>query len=233
MKSNKELIKIANKVRKEILMMAYKSEMGHVGSAFSVVEILIFLYFRIMQLQPLKPKFSGRDRFILSKGHAASALYAVLKEKGILSKSQLDQYCRDRGSLEVHPSHHVNGIEISTGSLGDGLTIGVGMAMAVKLKKRSEKVYVLLSDAECDEGETWAAILSAAHYKLDNLTVFLDYNKVQALGRKKDILDIEPLRKKFEAFGWTVSEADGHDFYSLQNAYHLTIKSRGPKILIF
>ena len=232
MKSDKKFIKIANNVRKEILMMAYKSEMGHVGSAFSIVEILVFLYFRILQINPRQPMFSGRDRFILSKGHAASALYAILKEKGFLSKKQLDQYCRDRGTLEVHPSHNINGVEISTGSLGHGLPIGIGMAMAAKLKKRAFKVFVLLSDAECDEGETWAAFLSASHHKLDNLTVFLDFNKVQALGRKKDILNIEPLRKKFEAFGWTVSEADGHDFTSLQNAYRSVYKSGGPKVII-
>lgn len=232
MRSNKELIKIANKVRKEILIMSYKSQVGHVGSAFSIVEILVMLYFRILRVNPFSPKMPKRDRFILSKGHAAPALYAVLKEKGFLSKSELATYCQNGGILEEHPSHKVNGIEVSTGSLGHGMPIGIGMALAAKIKKSPSKVFILLSDAECDEGETWEAILSAAHHKLNNLIVFLDYNKVQALGKKKDILNIEPLARKWEVFGWSVEEADGHDFSSLQNAYLKVIETGSPKVII-
>jgi len=232
MKSDKELGKIATKVRKEILMMSYKAQVGHVGSSYSIVEILIELYFRILRVNHASPKMPSRDRFILSKGHAAPALYAVLKERGFLSQKHLNQYCRDGGLLEEHPSHTVNGIEVSTGSLGHGLSIGIGMALAAKIKKSTYKVFVLLSDAECDEGETWEAILSAAHHNLDNLIVYLDYNKVQALGKKIDILNIEPLTNKWEAFGWSVAEADGHDFASLHNAYLSILQTGNPKVVI-
>jgi len=232
MRSDKELGKIATKVRKEILMMSYKAQVGHVGSSFSIVEILIELYFRILRVNPIHPNMAYRDRFILSKGHAAPALYAVLKEKGFLSQRELNLYCCDGGVLEEHPNHRVKGIEISTGSLGHGLSIGIGMALAAKLKKSTFKVFVLLSDAECDEGQTWEAILSAAHFNLDNLIVYLDYNKVQALGKKKDVLNIEPLTNKWETFGWSVAEADGHDFKSLHNAYLSILQTGNPKVVI-
>ncbi len=227
-----QLEKLAGEIRKNILQISYDAKVGHVGSAFSIVEILVALYFGILKIDQRRPNSSSRDRFILSKGHAAPALYCVLEKRGLITKKILTSYCRDGGLLEEHPTHHINGIEVSTGSLGHGLSIGVGFSLAAKLKKANYGVFVLISDAELDEGETWAAALSAAHHKLDNLTILLDYNQVQALGRVHEVLNIEPLKEKWLAFGWRLVEVDGHNIRSIIMGSQRKTNSSQPSIII-
>lgn len=227
-----KLRKIAKDVRKTILKISYDAQVGHVGSALSVVDILVALYFNILKTNPQHPTHPSRDRFILSKGHAAPALYAVLYKKGYLTKKTLQQYCRDGGLLEEHPTHNVSGIEVSTGSLGHGLSIGTGMALSAKIQDKSHRVFVLISDAELDEGETWSAVLSAAHYSLDNLFVLIDYNKVQALGKVAEILNVEPLAEKFQAFGWNVIEVDGHNISMIIGTVQKTTQYNRPTVII-
>ncbi|MBI3955031.1 transketolase [Candidatus Gottesmanbacteria bacterium] len=231
MKDNPKYIKLAKNIRRKIVKISHQAKVGHVGSAYSIVEILIALYFGIMKIDKKTIKDDNRDRFILSKGHAAPALYAVLHEKGLLTDKNLAYYCRDNSIFEEHPKHHIEAIEVSTGSLGHGLSIGAGLAMGGKLKKQKSNVFVLMSDAECDEGEVWEAALFAGHHKLSNLLLFLDYNKVQALGTTKDVLDLEPLAKKWQSFGWKAVEVDGHNTNALISAW-MNNSSSGPTIYI-
>lgn len=232
MKIESNLEKIAKEIRKEILFISYKAQVGHVGSAFSVVEILIALYFNVLKINPKKPKEVARDRFILSKAHAAPALFAVLAERGFISKKILYSYCQNGGPLEEHPHYGIPGIELTTGSLGHGLSVALGMAMAAKIKKQTFRIFNLMSDAECDEGETWEAALSASHHKLDNLVAILDYNKVQALGTVKEVLNLEPLKEKWRSFGWIVKEADGHNIGQLVKVFKFKNIKKRPLIII-
>lgn len=187
---------LAKKVRKHILEMIYRVKGPHIGGSLSCVEILIALYFKV-----LLPE----DKFILSKGHACPALYAVLFEKGLIDS--LDKFAVDGGSLESHPRRNTDlGIELTTGSLGMGLSVAAGMA-----KARKTRVFVLLSDGDLEEGSTWEAMMFSSHHNLNNLIAVIDYNKLQALGKMKDIMSLEPLREKIEAFGWKVKEVDGHN----------------------
>jgi transketolase len=177
----------------------------------SMAEILAVLYTRVLRVDPKRPAWPGRDRFVLSKGHGGGAVYAVLGELGFFPMDWFEGYYRDAGKLMGHISHHVPGVEFSTGSLGHGLPVAVGMALAAKGAGRTHRVVCLLSDGDCDEGSTWEAILFAAQHRLDNLTVIVDYNKVQALGASKDVLDLEPLAQKLADFHWAAREVDGHD----------------------
>ncbi len=229
---NKDLKQISNDVRKKILEISYRANVGHVGSAFSIVEILVALYFALMRIDKKMFKNDQRDRFVLSKGHAAPALYAVLQKKGFLTNKNLDDYCRDNSIFEEHPKHHILPIEVSTGSLGHGLSIGAGLALGGKLKKQQSRIFVLMSDAECDEGEVWEAALFAGHHNLNNLFLYLDYNKVQAMGETKDILNLEPLVQKWQAFGWKTVEVDGHDTSAIISAWTNNHNNSGPTIFI-
>lgn len=201
----------ANDIRKQVFRMATKAKGSHLGTAFSCIDILTILYFRILKINPKKPKDINRDRFILSKGHACSGLYVTLAEKGFFAKKLLKSYLKDGTIFAAHPSSGIPGIELSTGSLGHGLSVGVGMAIAAKHDRRHYKVYVLISDGECDEGSTWEAVLCASHFKLDNLVVIVDYNKIQAFGRVEDVLGLEPFKDKWQSFGFAVREIDGHN----------------------
>lgn len=232
MKTHEKYLKLAKGVRRKIIRISHTAKVGHVGSAFSIVEILIALYFEIIKIDKKTIKDDKRDRFILSKGHAAPALYAVLHEKGLLTGKNLADYCRNNSIFEEHPKHHIAPVEVSTGSLGHGLSIGAGLAMGSKLKKQLSKIFVLMSDAECDEGEVWEAALFAGHHKLNNLYLFLDYNKVQALGTTKDVLDLEPLAQKWQAFGWNTLEVDGHDISAIISAWMDNNNNSGPTIFI-
>ncbi len=232
MKDNQKYIKLAKNIRREIVKISHQAKVGHVGSAFSIVEILLALYFGIMKIDKKIIKNDNRDRFVLSKGHAAPALYAVLHEKRLLTDKNLADYCRDNSIFEEHPKHHIEAIEVSTGSLGHGLSIGVGLAMGSKLKKQKSNIFVLMSDAECDEGEVWEAALFAGHHKSNNLFLFLDYNKVQALGTTKDVLDLEPLVQKWQAFGWKTVEVDGHNTSAIISAWLNNTTNSGPTIFI-
>lgn len=229
---NKEYDKISKNIRRKILEISYRANVGHVGSAFSIVEILVALYFEIMNVDKKNIKNDKRDRFVLSKGHAAPALYAVLQQKGFLTTKNLADYCRDNSFFEEHPKHHILPVEVSTGSLGHGLSIGAGLALGSKLKKQKANIFVLMSDAECDEGEVWEAALFAGHHKLNNLFLFLDYNKVQALGITTDILNLEPLVQKWLAFGWKTVEVDGHDISAIISTWKNLKNNPSPTIFI-
>lgn len=208
--------KVATRVRKNILSLIYKTKGPHLGSAFSCVEILVALYFKFFSISIENCQEQNRDKFIFSKGHAAPALYSVLYEKGFLTEEDLALFAVNGGNFEQHPNMNVaKGIDVSSGSLGHGLSIGAGMALAAKIDKALYRVCVLISDGELNEGSTWEAILFSAHHKLNNLLLVIDYNKMQALGFTKDTLELDPLRAKFEAFGWKCMEVDGHDFSSI------------------
>lgn len=219
-----KLRKIVAKIRKLILEISYKSQVGHIGSGLSIVEILVVLYFLILKLNPKNPHWEKRDRFILSKGHAVSALYSVLALKNFFPKKTLYTYCKNNGLLGIHPEHNIPGIELTTGSLGHGLPVGVGMALAAKIDGKEHKIFILISDAECDEGEVWQAAMIANHHKLNNLIVIIDYNKVQALGTTKEVLNLEPLADKWASFGWEVIEADGHNIEKLYQIFSKVYK---------
>lgn len=208
---------LANAVRRHVLSMTHHSGASHIGSAFSFADIIAVLYSGILRVNPAWPDWPIRDRFILSKGHGGAALYAVLAEKGFFPIDWLDTFYRNGSHLFGHATHlGIPGIEASTGSLGHGLPIASGMALAGKRSDSDHRVFALLSDGECDEGSTWEAALFAGHHHLDNLVVIVDYNKIQSLGRVEEILDLEPLGAKWTAFQWAVREVDGHNFVELE-----------------
>lgn len=202
---------MARRVRIQVLHMVHRSGASHVGSCFSMADILAVLYTGILRVRPAQPEWSDRDRFILSKGHGAAAVYAVLAERGFFPKEWLNTYCQNGSKLLGHITCGVPGVEVSTGSLGHGLSIGCGMALAGKRDKRPYRIFAILSDGECDEGSTWEAVLFAPQHRLDNLVAIVDYNKIQAFGAVKEVLDLEPLADKWRAFNWAVREIDGHD----------------------
>ncbi len=214
---NKDYAKIANEIRRTVLKMANRAKSAHVGSSLSLVELLSVLYWGILRAKPLNPSWEERDRFILSKGHGCAVLYATLAAKKFFPHRWLDTYYQNGGKLSGHITHHnIPGVEASTGSLGHGLPIGCGMAIAAKRDKKKYRVLVILSDGELDEGSNWEAILFAPHHKLDNLVVIIDYNKIQSLTFVKDTLNLEPLAQKWSTFGWAVKEIDGHNFDEIE-----------------
>lgn len=211
-----KLKRIAMDIRRHIIAMSARANASHCGSALSPVEIITALYFHAMRINPKKPDWENRDRFILSKGHGGAVLYAALAERGIISRKLLDTFCLNASPLPTHPViariSNVAGVEATTGSLGHGLAMGIGIALAGKHDKKSYTTYVMLSDGECDEGSVWEAVLYAGVKKLDNLIAFVDYNKIQSFGRTAEVLDLEPLADKFRAFRWHTQEIDGHNF---------------------
>ena len=226
--------KISNNIRKKILKIIFDSQASHIGSALSCVDILTVLYFKILNINPQSPLAENRDRFILSKGHAASALYATLALKGFFSEEILDTYCQDGGKLPGHSTKGcVPGVEVSTGSLGHGLPMGVGMAIAAKNDGKKYRIFVLMSDGECEEGSVWEAAMLASHHKLDNLIAIIDYNKLQAFGRTNEVINLEPLTKKWAAFGWVVKEVDGYNYSDIEKAMReIPFKKNKPSIII-
>lgn len=213
MRDHKGLNERACTIRKDIVTMVHDAKSGHPGGSLSAVEILTALYFDEMNIDSSKPKMEDRDRFVLSKGHAAPALYAVLAEKGYFDKKELNGLRKIGRMLQGHPDMKgTPGVEISTGSLGQGFSAACGMAMASKLDNAPWNVYALLGDGEIQEGIVWEAAMSAAHYKLDNMVVFLDNNGLQIDGNIEDVMDVGSIVNKFKAFGWNVIEIDGHDF---------------------
>jgi transketolase len=230
-----DLQEIVKKVRQDILFMSYHAKSAHMGGALSSVEILVSLYFSVMNVNPKHPSDPMRDRFVFSKGHDAKALYAVLAQRGYFPRSYYRGYECDNGKLPGHSTRgSVPGIEISAGSLGHGLSQAAGMAYGLTVKNvKKPRVFAVLSDGECDEGSTWEAILFAGHHKLDNLTVIVDYNKLQGLGSTKDILNLEPLQDKFVSFGWSVREIDGHSIPACIRAFRSAPFTRGkPSVVI-
>lgn len=203
---------LARRIRYHVLLMIHRSRSSHIGSAFSMAEILAVLYGAVLRVDPVRPSWVERDRFILSKGHGCAALYAVLAERGFFPLDWLDTFCQDGSALQGHVTHTgVPGVDASTGSLGHGLAVACGMALAAKRGQQVRRVFAVLSDGECDEGSTWEAALFAGHHRLDNLVAIVDYNKIQSLGRVEEVLDLEPFAAKWRAFGWATQELNGHD----------------------
>lgn len=210
---------LANRIRIHAVNMTSRGGSSHVGAALSMADIIAVLYGETMNIDPASPTHDNRDRFILSKGHAGAAVYAALAETGFFPVKRLETHYQDGSTLSGHVSHKgIPGVEFSTGSLGHGLPVGTGMAKAGKLKGASHRVFVLLSDGECDEGSNWEAILFAAHHQLDNLVAIIDYNKIQSLAPVADTLALEPFADKWRSFGWNVRETDGHDHEQLCEA---------------
>ncbi len=205
------LQQFAQRIRLQTLHMICRAGSSHIGSAFSMAELLAVLYGKVLRIDPANPVWPGRDRFILSKGHACAALYVALAECGFFPAGWLEDFYRNGGPLPGHATSSVPGVEVSTGSLGHGLAIACGMALAAKYSGETHRVFALLSDGECDEGSTWEAALFAAHHQLENLTVIVDYNKIQSLGSVQEVLNLDPLAEKWRAFGWAALELDGHD----------------------
>ena len=217
----KKLKILAVDIRKHIVEMLYKAESGHPGGSLSAVDALVTLYYTIMKQNPKKPNDPDRDRFILSKGHAAPALYAVLAEKGYFSKKELNKLRRVNCMLQGHPvCLYTPGIEASTGSLGHGLSFANGVALAGRLDKRPYHVYVMLGDGETDEGQIWEAAAAASHYRLGNITAMIDRNFLQIDGNTEDVLQLENVADRWEAFGWHVLEIDGHNITEIYDAFH-------------
>jgi transketolase len=202
-------------IRELILKESFRANVGHIGSALSVVEILATLYSQIMRID--LPENIERDRFILAKGHAALALYIVLYFRGLLSAEQLSTFCSNDTTLGVHPEPGVPGIDFGTGSLGQGLSYATGAALAARWQKSKRRVFVLISDAECNEGSTWEAAMFAAHHRLANLCTIIDLNKQQAFGYTKDVIDLPKMKEIWQSLNWDVHEADGHNMTELVN----------------
>ena len=209
----------AKEIRKSIVSMITEAKSGHPGGSLSATDILTALYFSEMNIDPANPKMEGRDRFVLSKGHAAPAIYATLAERGYFSKDELLTLRKFGSRLQGHPDmKKLPGIEISTGSLGQGLSVANGMALNAKIFNETYRTYIVLGDGEVQEGQIWEAAMTAAHYKLDNLCAFLDSNNLQIDGNVTEIMGVEPLDKKWEAFGWNVIKIDGHNFEEILSA---------------
>ena len=205
------------RLRRHSVVMTHQAKSSHVGSSLSMVELLAVLYGKILRVRPEQPVWPERDRFILSKGHGCAAYYAVLAETGFFPLAWLDTFYQNGAILAGHATHNrVPGIEISTGSLGHGLSVATGMALAGKRDAQPWRVFCLLSDGECDEGSNWEPILFAPQHKLDNLIAIVDYNKIQSLGTVKEVMDLEPFADKWRAFGWAVREIDGHDLQAIE-----------------
>lgn len=216
---NVDLEDLAKRIRSSVVRMTHLGKSSHVASALSIADILAVLYGEILHIHPKNPNDPDRDRFILSKGHAGAAVYAALAHTGFFAVDLLDLHYQNGSNLSGHVSHKgVPGVELSTGSLGHGLGVAVGMAKAAQLQNSSHQVYCLLSDGECDEGSNWEAILFAAHHRLGQLTAVVDYNKIQSLDTVANTLGLEPFADKWAAFGWTVVEVDGHDHRDLRSA---------------
>ena len=234
MRDHKGLKEIARNIRKDIVSMIHTSKSGHPGGSLSAVEILTALYFDEMNIDINNCKMEDRDRFVLSKGHAAPVLYATLANKGYFDREELNGLRKINRMLQGHPDMKgTPGVEMSTGSLGQGFSVACGMAMASKLDNAPWRVYTLLGDGEVQEGIVWEAAMSAAHYKLDNMVAFLDYNGLQIDGKTEDVMNIGPIVDKFKAFGWNVIEIDGHDFDQIFAALDMAKETVGkPTIII-
>jgi transketolase len=201
--------------RKNILKYIYKAKAGHTGGSLSCIDILNVLYNKILNVSPENFTSPDRDRYIQSKGHCVEALYVVLADKGFFPETDLETLCQYQSHYIGHPTRKVNGVEQNTGALGHGLPISVGTALAAKMDEKSYKVFTLLGDGELPEGSNWEAFLSASHYKLDNLTAILDYNKLQITGTNAEVMNTEPIADKLRSFGWSVREVDGNDVEKL------------------
>lgn len=231
---NKEKIKLhANNIRKNILKMIAKAGSGHPGGSLSMTDIMAVLYFDKMNIDPKNPKMQNRDRFVLSKGHAAPGLYATLFEKGYFEEKELESLRQVNSMLQGHPDMKgTPGVDMTTGSLGQGLSTAVGMALASKYLNENFYVYSIIGDGEVQEGQIWEAAMSAPHFKLNNLIVFLDHNGLQIDGNNDDVMKINPIDEKFKAFGWNVLTIDGHNLDEISEAVDKAKKETDKPTLI-
>jgi transketolase len=232
--STAELKEMAKKLRRHVITMIATAGSGHPGGSLSAADIITALYFRVLRHDPQNLQWSERDRFILSKGHAAPVLYAALAEAGYFPVAELETLRKIDSRLQGHTDRTLTpGVEMSAGSLGMGLSFAIGIALAARLDYKTYRTYALLSDGECEEGQTWEAALAAAHFKLDNLTAMVDCNGIQLSGRTCDIMNIEPLVPKWQAFGWHVIDIDGHNFDEILAAFPQAEKTKGrPTVII-
>jgi transketolase len=223
----------SKELRRQIIDIVYNAQSGHPGGSLSEIDMLVALYDYKMKINPKKPKWDERDRFILSKGHASPGLYAVLADKGYFPKKELEGFRKINRMLQGHPELNTPGIEFAGGSLGQGMSFAVGTALALKLDKINSKVYVMIGDGESQEGVVWEASMAASYYKLDNLIAILDKNQVQETGKTKEVLDIGDVAAKWKAFGWNVIEINGHDMDEIVSALdRISTKNGNPTMII-
>ena len=227
-----DLNKNSHEIRKLMLESLRPKESHHIGCSFSIVDILAYLYFKELKVDQKNPKSQERDIFLLSKGHAGLALYATLCQKGFFPQELMKTYDQDGFHMPEHASTMVPGIELSTGSLGHALPVGIGFATSFKNDNKKNRIFVLLSDGELDEGSNWEGFMFAGHHHLDNLTVIIDKNGLQGYAETKKVLDLSPLKKKIESFGWEVKKCDGHDFGSLKTVFKQRQSLNKPRMII-
>lgn len=221
----------AKQARKMIIELSNRAHIGHIGSALSTVDILVALYSNVIKIDDISS--IDRDRFILSNGHTSLALYVVLNLLGVITDEQLNSFCIDGSCLGVHPDAVINGIDFSSGSLGQGLSFGAGAALAAQLQHSSRRVFVLLSDAECNEGAVWEAVMFAAHHQLSNLTAIVDLNGQQAMGYTRNVMDLSPMDEKWKSFNWDVHNVDGNDIEQLSKVLNSLDTTKGqPHVLV-
>lgn len=229
----KELQETAKRIRRLIVETLSYAKAGHTGGSLSATDILTVLYFHEMKVDPKNPRWEDRDRFVLSKGHSSCGLYCALAEKGYFDKEMLKEFDRIDGHLQGHPDmHKTPGVDMSTGSLGQGISVACGMALGAKKLKKDFRTFVLVGDGESQEGQVWEAAMFAGQNQLDNLTAIIDYNKLQLASCVKDCIDLEPLAKKFEAFNWSVQEIDGHNIPELVRAFENAKNTKGKPSMI-
>ena len=232
-KRKTELSVIANKIRKNALTAVYSAKSGHPGGSLSIADVLALLYFEIMNIDPKNPKNPDRDRFVLSKGHAAPALYSALALRGYFPVEDIPTFRHTGSYLQGHPDmNKVPGVDMSTGSLGQGVSAAGGIALSAKLDNKNYRVYTILGDGELEEGQVWEQAMFAAHYKLDNLTAFIDFNGLQIDGDVTKVMNPTPIDKKFEAFGWNVIVCSAHDFDELERAIENAKNTKGKPTAI-
>jgi transketolase len=213
-----EIQEVADRLRRRTLDMVWHAQAGHPGGSFSLAEILACMFFRVLRIDPSRPDWPDRDRFILSKGHAAPIYYVTLAERGFFPLETLQSYDELNSILQGHPDMHTPGVDMSSGSLGQGLSPGIGMALGARLRRMDFRVFVLLGDGEIQEGQVWEAAMAASAYRLDNLTAIVDWNKIQLSDFIDNAMAVDPLGEKWRAFGWQVAECDGHDVQAILNA---------------
>lgn len=232
--NNNQFTEISKEIKETLLKAIHQAGSGHPGGSLSAVEIMTVLYFDEMNIDPKNPNMENRDRFVLSKGHAAPVLYATLGQAGYFDKEEVLSLRKIGGKFQGHPcKDKVVGVEMSTGSLGQGISVAVGMALSDKLDKKDARVYALLGDGELQEGIVWEAVMAAAHYKLKNLTVIVDWNGLQIDGKNDDVMTVKPIDEKFKAFGWDVIVINGHDFDEIKKAFeHARNEKEKPTVII-
>lgn len=229
----RSLQKKAVAIRREIVTMIHQAGTGHIGGDLSVTDILVDLYYKQMNVSPEQQKDPERDRFILSKGHSVEALYAVLADKGYFPKEELETYAQYGSKFIGHPNNKIPGIEVNSGSLGHGLSVGVGMALAARMDGRGYRTYVVMGDGECAEGSVWEAAMAGGHYKLDNLTAFVDRNRLQISGTTEEVMTQDSAEERWAAFGWNVLSIPGNDLAAIDDAVDLAKRTKGkPTVII-